>query len=81
MSLRSGEAGSAAINDAKTRRGSPEALGSSPNIYKSLHVLLQNHREDRRNVLENILYELLQKLLSFENADVEYKNNLSKILK
>ena len=41
----------------------------------------QNQREDRRNVLENILYELLQKLLSFENADVEYKNNLSKILK
>jgi len=81
MSLRSGEAGSAASNDAKTRRGSPEALGSSPNIYKSLHVLLQNQREDRRNVLENILYELLQKLLSFENADVEYKNNLSKILK
>ena len=39
-------------------------------------VLLQNQREDRRNAPENDLYELLQTLLSFENADIDYKKNL-----
>lgn len=61
-------------------RNSSHYRGADAVAYKSLHELLSTRGARAPSPIQNVLFELLDKLLSFDHVEVDYKKNLQQIL-
>ena len=61
-------------------RSSSHSRGADAVAYKSLHELLSTRGARAPSPIQSVLFELLDKLLSFDHVEVDYKKNLQQIL-